>query len=196
MATQTFDAEYPGLNSLSESEQYGDMTVEDVPVNAIFQVYHLMVAVSGVLALLLILVLVAMKTGKWSQWRWLQKLMALSPVFPFAAIEAGWFTAELGRQPWVVYPAASSPDGVSLLTADAVSTSVSAPELLLTIVLFVAIYLLLFVAWLRIVGKLVKEGPESAAENAGVLPSVIDKIVGAGSDELTFDAVVEGGDVR
>ena len=182
LATFTFDTEYPGLNSLAESERFGDMNVSDIPVGAIFQVYHLMVAISGVLLVILALTAIAMARKKLQDWKWLQKLLVIAPIFPFAAIEAGWFTAELGRQPWVVYPAVSSPDGVELLTGNAVSTSVSAPELLLTIVLFCAIYLLLFVAWVRLVGKFVKAGPEAAAssgdEGIDVLPSVINKIVG------------------
>lgn len=180
LATFNFDTVYPGLNTLAETEQYGDLNVSELPVNAIFQVYHLMVAVSGVLVIILLLTAIALARKKLQDWKWLQKLLVISPIFPFAAIEAGWFTAELGRQPWVVYPAASSPDDVSLLTENAVSTSVSAPELLLTIVLFCAVYLLLFVAWIRLTTKFVKAGPESASPEDGidVIPSVIDKIVG------------------
>ena len=205
LATFTFDTEYPGLNSLAESERYGDMDVSDIPVGAVFQVYHLMVAISGVLLVVLALTVIAMARKKYQDWKWLQKLLVIAPIFPFVAIEAGWFTAELGRQPWVVYPAASSPDGVSLLTSEAVSVSVSAPELLLTIVLFVLVYLLLFVAWIRIVGKFVKAGPETMAgtseDGIDVLPSVIDKIVGepaANEPDIAarVQAATEGGDVR
>ena len=197
LATFTFDTEYPGLNELAESEQYGAMDVSDVPVGAIFQVYHLMVAISGVLVLVLLLTVIAMARNKLGDWKWLQKLLVIAPIFPFAAIEAGWFTAELGRQPWVVYPSASGPEGVSLLTGDAVSTSVTAPELVLTIVLFCAVYLLLFVAWIRIVGTFVKAGPESAEAPS----SIIGKITGE-EDEPAWPgqgdspAAAEGGDAR
>ena len=60
--------------------------------------------------------------------RWLQKLFVISPLFPFVAIQVGWITAEVGRQPWVVYPSTTGPDGVALLTNDAISQSVSAPS--------------------------------------------------------------------
>lgn len=214
LATFTFDTVYPGLNSLAESEQYGAMDVSDIPVAAIFQVYHLMVAISGVLVIILLLTAIAMARKKVQDWKWLQKLLVIAPIFPFVAIEAGWFTAELGRQPWVVYPSASSPEGVSLLTGDAVSTSVSAPELLLTIVLFCAVYLLLFVAWIRITSKFVKAGPEAVSASDGdidIAPSIIGKIVGEGSaspepstdveqgaEAVAADvvAVEEGGDAR
>ena len=160
LATGSPDTEYPGLNTLAETEQYGNLDTSQLPVNAIFQVYHLMVAVSGVLALLLLLVLIALVRGTFGKWRWLQKLMVIAPLFPLAAIEAGWFTAELGRQPWVVYPSANAPEGIELLTNEAYSHSVTAPEMWITIILFCAIYLLLFVAWIRVVGRFVKEGPE------------------------------------
>ena len=196
LATFTFDTEYPGLNTLAESEQYGDMDVSDIPVGLIFQVYHLMVAISGVLVLVLLLAVIALARNKMQDWKWLQKLLVIAPIFPFVAIEAGWFTAELGRQPWVVYPSASAPEGVSLLTGDAVSVSVSAPELLITITLFVLVYLLLFVAWIRLTTKFVKAGPNeatSASDGVDVLPSVIDKIVGEADAQAP---VAEGGDVR
>ena len=195
LATFTFDTEYPGLNDLAETEQYGAMNVQDIPVGTVFQVYHLMVAISGVLVLILLLAVIAFARKKLQDWKWLQKLLVIAPIFPFAAIEAGWFTAELGRQPWVVYPSASAPDGVSLLTSDAVSVSVSAPELLVTIALFCAVYLLLFVAWIRITGKFVKAGPDvqpASLDDADVVASVINKITGT-ADEA---AASEGGDAR
>ena len=170
LATGSPETEYPGLNTLADSEQYGALDPSALPVNAIFQVYHLMVAVSGVLALLLVLVLVGMKTQKFGEWKWLQKLMVIAPVFPLAAIEAGWFTAELGRQPWVVYPSANAPAGIELLTNEAYSPSVTAPELWITIILFCAIYLLLFVAWARIVTRFIKEGPEHAVGDSDDSP--------------------------
>ena len=160
LATGSPDTVYPGLNTLAETDQYAALDPAEVPVNAIFQVYHLMVAISGILALVLVLVLVGMKTKKIREWKWLQKLLIIAPVFPLAAIEAGWFTAELGRQPWIVYPSAHAPEGVELLTNEAYSHAVTAPEMWITIVLFCAIYLLLFVAWVRMMSKFVKAGPE------------------------------------
>ena len=75
------------------------------------------------------------------------------------AIQAGWFTAEVGRQPWVVYPSATGPDGVSLLTNEGISQSVSSVELLITMVLFLVVYTFLMVAWARVLGRFIKEGP-------------------------------------
>lgn len=159
LASNTWDTEYPGLNSLSETEQFGALDPATMPVNLVFQTYHLMVALFGVIVLVLIATFVGLKTKKLADMKWLQRLMLISPLFPFIAIQSGWMTAEVGRQPWVVYPSTTGPDGVSLLTVDAVSRSVSAPELLLTIGLFVLVYAFLFVAWVRAIGRFMKEGP-------------------------------------
>lgn len=167
LATGTWDTEYRGLNSLAEDPQYEGLDPETAPVNAVFQSYHLMVAMYGLIMLCVILALIfTFRGGRIARMKWLQKLLIISPLFPVVAIQTGWLTAELGRQPWVVYPSTSAPDGVSLLTADATSLSVSAPEVLITIVLFVLVYVLIIVAWARIVSNFIKKGPEEATANA------------------------------
>ena len=203
LATGSPDTVYPGLNTLAETDQYANLDTSQLPVNAIFQVYHLMVAVSGILALFLVLVLIAMVRGTFEKWKWLQKLMIIAPLFPLIAIEAGWFTAELGRQPWVVYPSANAPAGLELLTNEAYSHSVSSTEMWITIILFCAVYLLLFVGWVRIVSGLVKKGPErlqgEPSDGEGV-EGVVAKLTGAqdesgkGATAIPAVANAEGGE--
>ena len=160
LATGTWDTEFPGLNELAQTEEYGALDVENAPVNFVFQTYHIMVAMYGLIMLTIILALVfTLRGGKIKDMKWLQRLVLISPVFPLIAIQAGWFTAEVGRQPWVVYPSATGPDGVSLLTNEGVSQSVSAPELMITMVLFLVVYAFLMVAWARTMGRFIKEGP-------------------------------------
>lgn len=134
-------------------------------MNFVFQTYHLMVAMYGLIMITIILALVfTLRGGKIQNMKWLQRLVLISPVFPLVAIQAGWFTAEIGRQPWVVYPSATSPEGVNLLTSNGVSQSVSAPELMITMVLFLVVYAFLMVAWARTMGRFIKEGPVEQAE--------------------------------
>ena len=163
LATGTWDAEYPGLNELAQTEQYADLDVETAPVNFVYQTYHLMVAMFGLILVTVVLVLVFIRKDKITKMRWLQRLAVVSPLFPLLAIQAGWFTAEVGRQPWVVYPATSSPEGVSLLTNNGISQAVSSPELLITLVLFLAVYLLLMIGWVRVIARFIKEGPVESA---------------------------------
>ena len=160
LATGTWDTEYMGLNELAETEQYADLSVEDLPVNLVFQSYHLMVMLFGLILITVVLALIFQRGGKLKDKRWLQRLLFVSPLFPFFAIVTGWVTAEIGRQPWVVYPSTSGPEGVSLLTSDAISQSVSSVEVLVTIGLFTLIYLFIFVAYVRIVAHFIKKGPD------------------------------------
>ena len=181
LATGTWDAQYQGLNSLSQTEKHGDMDVADLPVNLVFQSYHLMVAMYGLIMITAILAVVfSLRGGRIRSMHWLQKLLLVSPLFPFIAIQVGWITAEVGRQPWVVYPSTSGPDGVSLLTNNAISQSVSAPELLLTLALFAAVYVFLFVGLARVISGFIKRGPVGDAAPA------------AGSADDATAAVKEG----
>jgi cytochrome d ubiquinol oxidase subunit I len=77
--------------------------------------------------------------------------MVVSVVLPHAANLLGWMTAEIGRQPWVVY-------GL-MRTVDGVSPSVSAGEILASLVMFGLIYLLLFVLFIFLLNHKIQHGP-------------------------------------
>ena len=162
LATGTWDTEYPGLNDLAATEQFGDIDVATMPVNFVYQVYHIMVACFGLIVVCLALALIfnrkKAKRGV-ADMKWLQWLLIVSPVFPFIAIQSGWLTAEVGRQPYVVYPSMSGPEGVQMLTEAGTSVSVQPFELMITLALFFLVYLMLFVGWVRVVGRFIKEGP-------------------------------------
>ena len=74
--------------------------------------------------------------------------------FPYIANTAGWMTAELGRQPWLVY-------GL-LRTADGASPTVHAGSTLFTLIGFAGLYLVLGLTFLFLVGREVLHGPEAA----------------------------------
>jgi cytochrome d ubiquinol oxidase subunit I len=77
-------------------------------------------------------------------------LVWVSPL-GFLAVLAGWFVAEVGRQPWTVY-------GI-LRTADAVSP-IPAGSVLASLILFIVVYAIVFGAGLYYMAKLVKRGPD------------------------------------
>jgi cytochrome bd ubiquinol oxidase subunit I len=83
--------------------------------------------------------------------RWLLWPLFLSFPLPFAAILTGWFTAEVGRQPWVVY-------GV-LRTADAVTPFLTAGQATTSLVIFCAIYTLIFAFGVLYIYRLLHAGP-------------------------------------
>jgi cytochrome d ubiquinol oxidase subunit I len=89
--------------------------------------------------------------------RWFLTLAYLSIPLPFIANELGWMAAEVGRQPWVVY------EVEAMRTALVASPSVSAGEILASLVMFVVVYSLMFALWLFLIRKAVRQGPQLAA---------------------------------
>jgi len=83
-------------------------------------------------------------------------LFVITVFFVEVAIIAGWWTAEIGRQPWVVYNV--------LLTADGVSPLLSAGEVIASLGMFVLLYALLLVLFLYLLNAKIQVGPEPLEE--------------------------------
>ena len=83
-------------------------------------------------------------------------LWALTLAFPmpYIATTAGWMTAELGRQPWLIY-------GL-MRTADGSSPSVHGGTALFTLIGFTGVYFLLGILFLFLVGREIAHGPRTA----------------------------------
>ena len=132
------------------------------PVGATFQCFHLMVATGfGMIALSL--------WGSWLWWRgqlaapqhfasrWFLRLAVPAVLLPQLANQAGWFTAELGRQPWIVWG--------YLRTSDGLSAVVRANQVLASLLGFGLIYLLLFALFLFLLNRKIQHGPEPLEES-------------------------------
>lgn len=141
---QDFQAPIKGLN---------DFPVEDRPsqINAVFQFYHIMVAIGMVLIGLSVYGSFLWWRGKLFETKWLMWIFSFSVILPQIANQVGWFTAEMGRQPWVVY-------GL-LRTSKAFSQEVSSNQIVFSLVLFTLVYSLLLVLFLYSVNKKIKHGP-------------------------------------
>ncbi len=139
-----FDAKIVGLNHFAP---------EDRPsaLNAIFQFYHLMIAIGMTLIGLSLLGVFYWWRGKLFEKKWLLRLFVLAVLLPQIANQVGWFSAEMGRQPWVVY-------GL-LRTSDALSTVVTANQVVFSLVMFTLLYALLLVLFLYLLNKKIKHGP-------------------------------------
>lgn len=82
----------------------------------------------------------------------------------------GWFAAEMGRQPWVVY-------GL-LRTSDALSKSVQANQVLFSLILFFIVYTILFLLFVYLMNKAIQKGPESDIDfDEGSLNKEITKVI-------------------
>ncbi len=157
LIAQDFNHSVKGLDAFPEED------VAELPVNFVFQAYHLMVAMYAPIVLIVILAAWAsFKRLKMNEKanlpKWVSMLFMISPIFPFIAIQMGWATAEVGRQPWIVQDI--------LKVKDAISFSLSAGEILITIAIFFVLYLIVFITWLRAVLGYIKTGPVVEDETA------------------------------
>jgi cytochrome d ubiquinol oxidase subunit I len=138
----------PGLRSFPDSER--------PPVQIVFQSYHLMVAIGVGLILLSWLGMILWARRRLFRYRWLLIVFVFSVLGPQIANQVGWITAEVGRQPYIVY-------GL-LKTAEAFSPSVSAGQIWTSLALFGLIYTLLFALFIYFLNEKIQAGPEEIEE--------------------------------
>lgn len=145
-----WDADKPvrGLNSFEEDEI--------PPVNLTFQAYHLMIAIGMLLILITSTGMFLMWRRKLFEYKWFLIVLVFSVLLPQIANQVGWITAEVGRQPWIVWE--------MLRTSDAISKSVSAEAILFSIIMFFVVYVLLFILFIFLLDRKIKAGPEEADE--------------------------------
>lgn len=136
----------------SEIKGLKDFPKENWPaVNFIFQTYHIMVAV-GMLAIPVgLLGALLLFTGKLYTAKWYLMILPWLIPLPHLAHETGWMSAEVGRQPWIIYELMKTADGASVV--------VSAREIAFSLIMFSLIYTLLFAVFFTIFIKIVKQGP-------------------------------------
>lgn len=145
MLFQDFHAPVTGLKAFKP----GDTP----PVNFVFQTYHAMVALGFAMIGISVLGVFLWWRKKLFSQRWYLQILVVSVLMPQAANQLGWFTAEVGRQPWIVY-------GL-LRTSDALSKTVQAHQILFSLIMFTCIYALLFVLFVFLLDKKIKHGPET-----------------------------------
>lgn len=126
------------------------------PVNLSFQFYHLMVGIGCAMILVAGFGILSFhfRGGSLLNRRWLLWLLVLSVLGPQLANQAGWFAAEVGRQPWIVY-------GL-MRTSDGLSEVVQAQTVMASLVLFTLIYALLFAVFVYLLNDKIQHGPDSA----------------------------------
>lgn len=139
-----FKAPIKGLNAFPENER-------PAQVNAVFQFYHIMVGIGVSLIALSVFGTWLYYRNKLFDKRWLLWIFVWAVLLPQIANQAGWFAAEMGRQPWVVY-------GL-LRTSDALSKAVTANQVLFSLIMFMVVYLLLLILFLYLLNRKIQHGP-------------------------------------
>jgi len=122
------------------------------PLFLTFVSYHNMVALGMLFILIMVIAVYKLyKNTLWESKKFLKVLMYAIP-FPLFACQLGWISAEVGRQPWIVYKL--------MRTSDAASVTVGAGEIIFSIILFGLIYILLASVLIYLLTKKIKHGPD------------------------------------
>jgi cytochrome d ubiquinol oxidase subunit I len=148
LAYGSFGATVTGLDDVPR-EQWPDN------VELLYYAYHVMVGLGTVLFAIMLASVGLLWRGRLYGLRPMLWVLMLAFPFPYVATTAGWLTAELGRQPWIVY-------GVSR-TADATSPNVGAGDVVFSTLGYMGLYLLVGVLFLFLVARQIGRGPAPAA---------------------------------
>ena len=143
-----WSAEVKGLDAFPE-EQWPT----NIPL--LYYSYHVMIGLGTIMAGILLLSAYLLwkktiATSRWALW-----ILMLSFPFPYIANTAGWWTAELGRQPWLIH-------GL-FRTSDGTSTTVSAGNGLFTLLGFAGMYFIVGVLFVLLVLRIITAGPGAIA---------------------------------
>ncbi len=141
---QNWQAEIKGLNEFDE-----ELYPTNVP--GLYYGYHIMVGLGTIFIGIMVVALFFLIRKNLYNKRWLMWVLFMLMPFPYIANTAGWYTAELGRQPWLVYNL--------LRTVDGASPTVSSGNTLFTLLGFIGLYLMLGLLFVILVGKIINAGP-------------------------------------
>jgi cytochrome d ubiquinol oxidase subunit I len=147
LARGTFQGEVPGL--LTFPERLWPDNIE-----LLYYSFHVMVGLGTLMIGLMALAALALVRGRLMASPVLLWALMLAFPAPYIATTAGWLTAELGRQPWLVY-------GI-FRTAQGASPNVHAGTVLFTLIGFCGLYFVLGVLFLFLIGREVAQGPKAA----------------------------------
>ena len=153
LSYNSFSGEVKGLKDLQAEVEakYGPGNYIP-PVTSVFWSFRIMVAAGAWLVLMAIVSLYLWKSGQLEAKPLALKALLWSIPVPYIANSTGWYLAEVGRQPWIVY-------GLQKVES-AVSPSVSTGEILTTLIGFTLVYGILAVLDLYLLVKFIKQGPE------------------------------------
>lgn len=154
-------AEVRGLNSFPPDQRPDSIAL-------LYYSYHIMVGLGTIfIAIMGFAVLFLLWGRRLFRYRWMLWIIMLATPFPFIANTAGWFTTELGRQPWVAYGLLRTVQGSSII--------LSSGNVLFTLIGFAGMYLLLGIVYILLMtfealrGPVVQEQkPESIQEAEGL----------------------------
>ena len=146
---QNWNAEVKGLEAFPEKNW-----PDNIPL--LYYSYHVMVGLGTIFIAIMVVAAFLLWRRRLYGARWMLWILMLAIPFPFIANTAGWFTAELGRQPWLAYGLFRTSEGVSPL--------VSSGSVLFTLIGFAGMYLIMGLLYIVLMVREVDHGPEAESE--------------------------------
>ena len=140
-----WNAEVHGLDEFPEKDW-----PQNIPL--LYYAYHIMVGLGTMFIAVMVLSAFLLWRGKLFESRWMLWILMLSFPFPYIANTAGWMTAEMGRQPWLVYGLLRTEEGFSKM--------VSAGNGWFTFLGFAGMYTVLGMLFLFLVRREIEHGPD------------------------------------
>jgi cytochrome d ubiquinol oxidase subunit I len=142
---QNWTARVKGLDSFPQ-DQWPDR------ISLLYYSYHVMVGLGTIFIAVMVLAVILLWRGRLYTSRWMLWLLMISIPLPYIANTAGWMTAELGRQPWLIY-------GL-MRTVHGVSPRVGAGNAWFTLIGFMGLYTVLAILFLFLIWREIEIGPE------------------------------------
>lgn len=146
--THDAEGEIAGLKEVPRSER--------PPVAPVFFAFRVMVGVGVLMLLLVIASAVQWRRGRLTESTRLLRAWRIMTPAGFIAVLAGWYTTEIGRQPYVIYGQMRTEEALSAIDAGSVATS---------LIVFATIYLFIFVAGTYYLLKLLRKGPQPVEQD-------------------------------
>jgi cytochrome d ubiquinol oxidase subunit I len=144
-----WNAEVKGLDAFPQDQW-------PTNIELLYFSYHIMVGLGTLFIAIAVVAAFLLWRGKLFVSRWMLWILLLTLPFPYIANTAGWMTAELGRQPWLVY--------TLMRTVDGYSKTVSAGNGIFTLLGFMGMYTVLGILFLFLVRREIEKGPEAQVE--------------------------------
>jgi cytochrome bd ubiquinol oxidase subunit I len=152
----TTTAQVTGLDRIPQ-----DQWPTNIPL--LFFSYHVMAGLGTIFVAIMVAAGVQLWRGQLFRTRWLLWVLMLAAPFPYIANTAGWMTAEMGRQPWLVYGQMRVQDGFSI--------NVSAGNALFTLLGFMGLYALLSLFLLFLFRRQIERGPVPLSAQPDYVPT-------------------------
>jgi cytochrome d ubiquinol oxidase subunit I len=150
--THSWDGEVKGLKDFPPDER--------PPVAVVYFAFRIMVGVAMLMLLVVAAGFVLMARRRLDDTGWYLRACQVASCLGFIAVIAGWTTTEVGRQPWTIF-------GL-LRTSDSVSPSLTGPDVLISLLLYAAVYLFIYPTGLFLMLKIVWSGPSQSDPAAPV----------------------------